>query len=291
MFPYLIAGAIGFAVAKIFEEDKTPKYADGGKLSNGYKLPKYLYHLTSEKIFNNIKKEGGLNPKYSKQSKGEKGIYLTDDKSVAENYAGFFDAGENLVLLKISTDGMDMSKFTSDDYELQEFLDDGGRDNNDKRIEEYSSWDEVPFELSLEWVNQIQYHKTIPIENIENIEIIQKSTTLNNWKEEINNIIYQKGYVYTFTDYSDWKEIKNKSFQTALSNYKKDLKIFQSVIKSLPKNQKEYLDSVLDEHGTLSFDDVFNEYYTYFDKFNEKFHNARKQYLKSYKSLFRVMNR
>ena len=31
MFPYLIAGAIGFAVAKIFEDDKTPKYADGGE--------------------------------------------------------------------------------------------------------------------------------------------------------------------------------------------------------------------------------------------------------------------
>ena len=29
MFPYLIAGAIGYAVAKIFE-DETPKYADGG---------------------------------------------------------------------------------------------------------------------------------------------------------------------------------------------------------------------------------------------------------------------
>ena len=30
MFPYLIAGAIGYAVAKIFEDDKTPKYSDGG---------------------------------------------------------------------------------------------------------------------------------------------------------------------------------------------------------------------------------------------------------------------
>ena len=76
MIPYLIAGAIGFVVGKLFEEDEAPKYADGGDLSNGYKLPKYLYHLTSEKIFENIKKEGGLNPEYSKQSKGEKGIYL-----------------------------------------------------------------------------------------------------------------------------------------------------------------------------------------------------------------------
>ena len=65
---------------------------------------------------------------------------------------------------------MDMSKFTSDDYELQDFLNDGGWGNEDEIIEEYSSWDEVPFELSLEWVNQVQYHKFIPIENIKIIK-------------------------------------------------------------------------------------------------------------------------
>ena len=32
MFPYLIAGAIGFVVAKLFEEDESPKYADGGSV-------------------------------------------------------------------------------------------------------------------------------------------------------------------------------------------------------------------------------------------------------------------
>ncbi len=32
MLPYLIAGAIGFGIAKLFEDDKTPKYADGGQL-------------------------------------------------------------------------------------------------------------------------------------------------------------------------------------------------------------------------------------------------------------------
>ena len=74
----------------------TPKDAIVAKVIEAYKT-------SDEKIFENIKKEGGLNPEYSKQSKGEKGIYLTDDKSVAENYAGFFDAGEKLVLLKIKT--------------------------------------------------------------------------------------------------------------------------------------------------------------------------------------------
>jgi hypothetical protein len=32
MFPYIIAGAIGFAVAKLFEEDEAPKYAHGGSV-------------------------------------------------------------------------------------------------------------------------------------------------------------------------------------------------------------------------------------------------------------------
>jgi hypothetical protein len=32
MIPYLIAGAIGFVVAKLLEDDETPKYADGGSI-------------------------------------------------------------------------------------------------------------------------------------------------------------------------------------------------------------------------------------------------------------------
>jgi len=132
-----------------------------------YKLPKYLYHLTSLEKFKNIKKDGGLKPEYSKQSKGEKGIYLTDDISVAENYSGFYDGGTELVLLKISTNGMDLSKFSPDDYELQDFLNDGGWGNNDERIGEYDKWYDVPWELSLDWVNQVQYHNVIPIDNIQ----------------------------------------------------------------------------------------------------------------------------
>jgi len=32
MLPYLIAGAIGYGIAKLFESDKAPKYADGGSI-------------------------------------------------------------------------------------------------------------------------------------------------------------------------------------------------------------------------------------------------------------------
>ncbi len=148
------------------EEVKSEEMKDESSIY-GKLLPPYLYHITTLDKFNNIKKEGGLNPKYSKQSKGEKGIYLTDDISVAQNYSNFYDEDTELVLLKISTNNMDLSKFSPDDYELQDFLDDEGWGIDDERVNEYSKWYEVPWELSLEWVNQVQYHNMIPIKNIE----------------------------------------------------------------------------------------------------------------------------
>ena len=130
-----------------------------------------------------------------------------------------------------------------------------------------------------------------------------KSLSSSDWKVEVKNAIDKDGVLYTFTDYSDWKEIKNKAFQTALSNYKKDLKAFQSVIKGLPKNQKEYVDGVIDKEGfDYAFDgysnfDTYSEYdadgkFAKDKKFtNAKFQNARKQYLKSYRALLGVVNR
>lgn len=130
-------------------------------------LPKYLYHLTNETNYRNILKEGELSPKYSKQSKIRKGIYLSDDISVADNYRGFYDEDEKVVLLKIKTSNLNPNSFYPDDYELQDFLDDGGW-GNDKSIE-YTRWFDVPWELSLKWVNQIQYLEPIPISEIKEI--------------------------------------------------------------------------------------------------------------------------
>jgi len=47
MFPYLIAGAIGFAVAKIFENE-TPKFADGGDVSE---LNNYLRNIRLDEYY------------------------------------------------------------------------------------------------------------------------------------------------------------------------------------------------------------------------------------------------
>ena len=46
MLPYLIAGAIGYAVAKIFEEDEAPKYADGGSI-DGFDKYKFLINISN----------------------------------------------------------------------------------------------------------------------------------------------------------------------------------------------------------------------------------------------------
>ena len=130
-------------------------------------LPKYLYHLTSDENYKNILMEGFLNPKYSKQSKRKKGIYLSDDISVAENYRFFYEPNEKVVLLKIKTSSLNEDSFYPDDYELQDFLNDGGW-GVDEDIE-YSRWYDVPWQLSLKWVNQIQYLEPIPISEIKKI--------------------------------------------------------------------------------------------------------------------------
>jgi hypothetical protein len=44
MIQYIIAGAIGFVVAKLFEEDKAPKYADGGELLSD-EMVKHISYL------------------------------------------------------------------------------------------------------------------------------------------------------------------------------------------------------------------------------------------------------
>ena len=54
MLPYLIAGAIGFGIAKLFEEDKAPKYADGGLIAPNGKpsnLTPEQYELVREPAF------------------------------------------------------------------------------------------------------------------------------------------------------------------------------------------------------------------------------------------------
>lgn len=130
-------------------------------------IPDILWHLTTaEKYLGGIQQQG-LNPDFAKQGRGEKGIYLSDDAYTAKNYAGFYNQGDKLVLLKVKTNNLDYNFFRPDDYELQEFLDDGGWGSKDKRIKQYDRYSDVPAELSLLWVNQVKYVGNIPKENLE----------------------------------------------------------------------------------------------------------------------------
>jgi len=133
MLPYLIAGAIGFAVAKLFEEDETPKYDDGGSVllaPNGkpsnltpeqYKLVRTLAFKQWFGDWENdpanaskVVDENGeplivyhgtrSDDFYEFQNKlfGYRGFYFTDKKSVAINYGSnvrqFFLNSKDFVL-------------------------------------------------------------------------------------------------------------------------------------------------------------------------------------------------
>ena len=61
MIPYLIAGAIGFVVAKLFEEDESPKYDDGGLMLEEYND---LIDLAKESDYNDFLDETDELSKY-----------------------------------------------------------------------------------------------------------------------------------------------------------------------------------------------------------------------------------
>jgi hypothetical protein len=60
MIPYLIAGAIGFVVAKIFDEDEEPKYEDGGKVDLSYEVPNLDEKITFHEFEYEFKTENNV---------------------------------------------------------------------------------------------------------------------------------------------------------------------------------------------------------------------------------------
>jgi hypothetical protein len=117
------------------------------------------------------------------------------------------------------------------------------------------------------------------------------------WKEEVSETINAEGFDYTFNGYSDWKEIKNVSFQNALKNYRLKRKELNSQISKLYKPKRDYVKMVIDKEG---FDYAFDGYSNFdeyehdgIDKpFNDKgFHDARKEYIKAYNRLKNLINK
>lgn len=122
-----------------------------------------------------------------------------------------------------------------------------------------------------------------------------ESKEYSNWKEELKDSIYYEGEDYALTEL-DWSNVKSKSFQDALKNYKEKKKELESAIKKLPSSKKQYVNDVIDKEG---FDSAFL-YYSDFDVYvtetgvdrpmnSQVFENARKGYVSAFKRINRLI--
>jgi hypothetical protein len=105
MLPYLIAGAIGYGIAKLFEEDKTPKYADGGLIAPNGKpsnLTPEQYELVRTPAFKDWfgdweKVETCQPYTYSKLEGKQNNMLLDENGEPQVLYHGSFDYGFTIV--------------------------------------------------------------------------------------------------------------------------------------------------------------------------------------------------
>jgi hypothetical protein len=104
MLPYLIAGAIGYGIAKLFEEDKAPKYSDGGSVllaPNGKpsNLTPEQYKLVRSKAFISWFGDWENNPESASKvvdSNGEPMLVYRGDSSKTNIFKGntFFSSND-----------------------------------------------------------------------------------------------------------------------------------------------------------------------------------------------------
>lgn len=88
-----------------------------------FKEPEYLYHLTGADTIENIKLNG-LQIKYSKQHKFERGIYLADSIYTASNYSFLDTNREDYYIIEIPFKNLNPRYMKPDDYEMFDLLDD-----------------------------------------------------------------------------------------------------------------------------------------------------------------------
>lgn len=87
------------------------------------KNPEFLYHLTSNKTLNDIKKNG-LKTASSKQHKFDKGIYLADSIYTASNYSFLDDDKSDYSIIEIPFGLLSINKMRPDDYEMLDLFED-----------------------------------------------------------------------------------------------------------------------------------------------------------------------
>lgn len=114
-----------------------------------------MFHSTPSKNIGSILKNG-LDPE--KTNSRQRGVYLTNDQSIAENYQGF-NPTIQWTLLAIDTSKLNKHYFGPDEYELQSLLDTGKYDD-----EFWSGvqWYDLSWVDSLRISGQVVYFKKIP---------------------------------------------------------------------------------------------------------------------------------
>jgi hypothetical protein len=122
----------------------------------------YLYHGTQKRHLPDILKKG-LSPFFSQSSMDA--IFL-GGMSTAQNYTLMHsDDGEEAAILKIDLSKLDKNKLMPDNVELQEFL--NGEWGEVPEELEGLRWNELSWQDSLKYVDQVSYHGDIPPEAIE----------------------------------------------------------------------------------------------------------------------------
>lgn len=116
-------------------------------------LPSVFYHGTSFEALPNILKHG-LDPDSTRWKRSQHVVFLTDEPHVAENYVhGFHTKG---VVLAVDTRGLNQKLLRPDDYELPEFMDEPW-DEVGEDLAPYRNYYDVPWQLSLKYVQQVGY--------------------------------------------------------------------------------------------------------------------------------------
>ena len=127
--------------------------------------------------------EAGLLPQPAHDNPDRSCLYLTTDRNIAFLYADLaaIRRGGVPVIVEIDDGLLPTASFESDDYELQNHIDDlhdGDRDGSigmltgeevDERLRPYRRWQDVPASLCLAVTRQLAFTAPIPLGSISNL--------------------------------------------------------------------------------------------------------------------------
>ena len=134
-------------------------------------MPARLYHGTCAGFADAVRQHG-LRAANTKPKGGtvRKGVYLTDDYHTAGDYGELIcdlrHHGEHaIVVFEVDVGRLDARLLQPDDYDLQDAVQGGetaGSEPIDPRLQQYTRWDEVPWQISLAVTHQVFYVGSIP---------------------------------------------------------------------------------------------------------------------------------